>query len=145
MSTSPQLIKIVARFVRADSGAPLTGPGYRVRFYDFDLIRDDRLGESGLSPDGVAEVICSAADYQGGILARLFDRLKEKKPDLFVEVVESDRAVFRSPIQWNVDPLKVDEVTGRINPTVDLGTYQFREGEGITDEPWGLGVHKPLM
>lgn len=145
MSESLQLIKINARFVHAESGAPLTGDAFRVRFYDFDLFRNDRLGEAILSPDGRAEIICSAAHYQGGVLARLFDRLKEKKPDLFVEVVDGDRPVFRSPIQWNIDPLKVNEVTGRVNPTIDLGTFQYREGEGVNDEPWGLGVRKPLM
>lgn len=147
MSTpSVQLVKLIARFVRADTGSPLTGDTYRVRFYDFDLLKEDALGESRLSPEGVAEAICDASQYQTGLLGRLFDRLKEKKPDIFVEVRgEGGVAIYRSAIQWNLDPFKPDEVTGRTNPTIDLGTYQFRHGEGINDQPWRDGIHRPMM
>lgn len=148
MSTTPapQLIKLIARFVRADTGSPLTGDAYRVRFYDFDLLKEDALGESRLSEDGVAEVICDASQYQTGLLGRLFERLKEKKPDIFVEVRgEGGVAIYRSAIQWNLDPFKADDVTGRTNPTIDLGTYQFRHGEGINDQPWGHGIHGPMV
>lgn len=147
MSTpSLQLVKLIAHFVRADTGSPLTHDTYRVRFYDFDLLKEDALGESSLSAEGVTEVICDADQYQTGLLGRLFERLKEKKPDIFVEVRgEGGMAIYRSAIQWNLDPFKADEVTGRINPTIDLGTYRFRPGEGIDDQPGGYGIHRPMM
>ncbi len=143
---APQLIKLIARFVRADTGNPLTGDTYRVRFYDLDLLKDDALGEARLSTEGVAEIICDASQYQTGLLGRLFERLREKKPDIFVEVRRHDGvAIYRSPIQWNLDPFKTDSVTGRTNPTLDLGTYQFRHGDGINDQSWGHNLHGPMV
>lgn len=140
-ASSPQLVKFIARLVHADTGQPLTDAGYSVRFFDHDLFKDDALGTSALSDKGVAEVICSTASWQTGVLGKLFQRLKEQKPDVFLEVRDaSGRVVYVSPIK-SVDPLAPDEVTGRVNTTIDLGTYAFRHGEGLMppEQKYGLG------
>jgi len=141
-----QLVKFVARFVDAETGKPAFGRGWRAKLWDKDLVADDPLGEAVIGETGVVEIVCSSADFQSGLLGRLFDRLKEKKPDVYAEVMEeSGRVVYRSPVRWSVDPLRVDEVTGRASPTVDLGTYKVREGEGLMEYDFGVDPYRPLM
>lgn len=141
----PEIVKLIARVVHADTGRPLAEPTYRVRFFDRDLLGDDRLGESGLTGEGVAEVVCSAADYQTGLLGRLCHRLREQKPDIYVEIVDgAGTAMYRSTVRWNVDPARIDEVTGSARRTIDLGTYRFRKGEGLMDS-YGRGMVPPMV
>ncbi len=129
-----QLIKFIAHIVHEETGEPLDGTGLTARFYDRDLFKDDALGRAPISKTGVAEIVCSADQYQTGLLGKLFSRLKEKKPDIYIEVIDgSGEAIYRSTVRWDVDPLKADEVTGRVNPTVDLGTFHYRKGKGIND------------
>lgn len=143
---TPKLIKLIARFVHADTGLPLTGPGLRARFYDADALTSDFLGQSALSHDGVAEVIFNADDFQTGLLGKIFDRFKERKPDIYCEIADKNGdAIFRSTVQWNVDPLHVDEVTRSTNPTLDLGTYRFRRGQGLIPPGPMAGIPRPPM
>ena len=140
------LIKFIAHIVHEDTGKPLAGNGYTVRFFDFDLLKDDALGESGLSAEGVAQIVCEASQFQTGLLGRLFSRLREQKPDIYIEVVGDDGArLYRSAVRWNVDPLKPDEVTGRVNPTLDLGVFHFRVGKGLAEPGLGSEIHRPMM
>lgn len=147
MSTMPAFLKLIARLVHADTGEPVTDPLLRVRFYDLDVLASDRLGESRLSPEGVAEVVCSEASFQDGLLGRVFERLREKKPDVYLEVVDAaGLPVYRSAVQWNIDPARRNEVTGQTDRTVDLGEFRYRRGEGVlealNDRPMGRG---PMM
>lgn len=141
---SIQIIKLIARFVHADSGQPVVGPDIRVRFYDRDLLKDDVLGEAVLSNQGVAEVLCSSGSFQSGVLGRLFERLKEKKPDIYCELLGPDGApIFRSAVRWDLDVGGVNPVTQVANPTIDLGTYRFRRGDGIASTDAAPGF-RPL-
>lgn len=127
----PQLIKFIARLVDAATGAPVANAAYRVRFFDRDLFKDDPLGEAVLSKDGAAEIICSTASWQTGVLGKVFQRLRERTPDVYIEVVEGSEVLFRSQVKTVEDPLTPDEVTKRVNLTIDLGEYRFRKGDGL--------------
>lgn len=136
-----QLIKFVARIIHEETNEPLDGTGLTARFYDRDLFKDDPLGHAAISSDGVTEILCSADQYQTGLLGKLFSRLKEKKPDIYIEVADGKGEVlYRSAVRWDVDPLKVDEVTGRVNPTIDLGMFKYRKGKGFNDPGQGFEI-----
>ncbi|MDX2132239.1 MAG: hypothetical protein SFY69_09315 [Planctomycetota bacterium] len=130
-----QILKFIARFVRDDTGAPLSDPALRVRFLDRDLLRDDLLGESALSADGVAQVLCTSSAFRSGLTGEVAASLGEDKPDLYCEVREGDTPVFRTPVAWNTPVAEIDPVTKTASTTVDLGTFRFRRGEGFE----GLG------
>jgi hypothetical protein len=141
---SIQIVKLIARFVHADSGRPVTGPDVRVRFFDRDVLRDDLLGEAVLNSEGVAEVLCSAGSYQSGVLGRVFERLRERKPDIYCELLDAEgRPIFRTPVRWDLDVARVNPVTQVASPTVDLGTYQFRRGEGLDSADTFAGLRPP--
>lgn len=137
---SIEQVKVVAKFEHADTGAPLADQDLRVRFYDADLLSDDYLGESRLDDQGRAEVTFEAAKFQTGVLGKLWDRLKEQKPDIFCEVVDHDgQPIYRSSVRWNVDPGKAAQFA-----SVDLGTYAFRKGAGLTQPMFYGGLNRPL-
>lgn len=141
---SVQIVKLIARFVHADSGRPVAGPDVRVRFFDRDVLRDDLLGEAVLNSDGVAEVLCSAGSYQSGVLGRVFERLRERKPDIYCELLDANgHPIFRTPVQWDLDVARVSPVTQVASPTVDLGTYQFRRGGGLDSADTSAGLRPP--
>lgn len=141
---SQHIIKLIARFVHADTGAPLSDPHLRVRFYDRDALRDDLLGESSLSPQGVAEVISTSGNFQSGLMGLPARLLSEKKPDVFCEVREKDVPIYRSKVAWNVEVERVNPITRSPDRTVDLGTFRFRKGEGLTDAASGESPKSPL-
>ena len=103
---SSGLFKVIASFQTA-SGQPLCGAQYSVALRDQDRYFDDRLGESALNNEGVAEFLISAAD----ILS--FDSIGEKTPDLYFIVNENGKEIFRSEVFQQVDFEAKDPVTGR--------------------------------
>ncbi len=132
--TTPSLIKLVARFVHADSGQPLNDPSFHVRFFDHDALKDDYLGESVLSSNGVAEIIIHPASFRSGLIGAFFARLAEHRPDVYCTVVDgAGKALYRTSVQWDVDVTRIDETTKRPRPTVDLGTFKYRRGEGLSE------------
>ncbi len=100
------LYKVIAEFTDA-SGSPLFGDSYSVALLDEDRYFDDKLGEAGLSADGIAEFLISAAD----ILS--FDSAGERTPDLYFVVRKDGDEVFRSEVFNEVDFEAADPVTGR--------------------------------
>ena len=142
----PMLIKLIARFIHKDTGQPVDDPGYRVQFYDHDVVKDDFLGESGLRSDGVAEIIFDGETFQTGLLGKIFERLKEQKPDVYCQIVDiEDKSIFRSTIRWDVDVTQFDEVTKRPRSTVDLGTFEFLVGDGLQDPYHYSGILRPML
>lgn len=127
---SHDLIVLCARFVDADSGAPLVGEALRVRFFDSDAIADDFLGETGLGTDGVARIVISPARYRSGLKGAAGEAFGELEPDIYCEVREGDKVLYRSAVKWDIEPTPKDPVPG-LHRTLDLGTYQFRRGEGL--------------
>ena len=103
---SSGIFKVIASFQRSD-GEPLTGPQYSISLRDKDRFFDDKLGESGLDADGVAEFIIYAVD----ILS--FDSAGEKTPDLYFIVREDGKEIFRSEVFDEIDFEAADPVTGR--------------------------------
>jgi hypothetical protein len=132
---SEHIIKLVARFVDADTGSPLIGGSLRVRFLDRDAIKDDLLGEGVVGPDGMASVLTTTSSFRSGLLGMLGSALGEEKPDIYCEVLEGNTVVFRTEVAWNVNTEAIDEVTHRTDRTIDLGTFRFRRGGGLDDEP----------
>lgn len=144
--STPQIIKLIARFVHKGTSQPVSDPALRVRFFDQDAFKDDFLGEATLSSDGVAEIIFDSSAFQSGVLGRIFERLKEKRPDVYCQIVDKDRVpIFRTAVQWDVDVTQFNEVTKRSRPTVDLGTFEFKAGEGVLDPFYYSGIHRPMM
>lgn len=131
---SEHIIKLIAHFVDAASGSPLSGENLRVRFLDRDALKDDLLGEGVLGPGGRASVLTTTSSFRSGLLGMLGAALGEKKPDVFCEVLEGETVIFRTAVTWNVDTEKSNEVTQRADRTIDLGTFQFRRGGGLDDE-----------
>ncbi len=70
-----EIFKVRASFETLD-GEPLTGERFMVGLRDADRFFDDKLGMSGLDPDGVAEFLVFAKD----ILS--IDSPHERTPDL---------------------------------------------------------------
>ena len=103
---SSGLYKVIAEFTDANGG-PLSGDGYSVALLDEDRFFDDRLGDSSLSADGVAEFLVSAAD----ILS--FDSAGERTPDLYFVVRKDGREIYRSEVFREVDFEIKNPVTGR--------------------------------
>lgn len=116
---SSGLYKVIAEFKDA-GGSPLCGDNYSVALLDEDRYFDDKLGESGLSDDGVAEFLVSVAD----ILS--FDSAGERTPDLYFVVRKDGDEVFRSEVFNEVDFEAVDPVTGRSKGlTKKFGPFQL--------------------
>lgn len=137
---SIEQMKVIAKFEHVDTGAPLTDQDLRVRFYDADLMSDDYLGESRLDEHGCTEVTFEASKFQSGVLGKLWDRLKEQKPDIFCEVIDRDgQAIYRSSVRWNVDPGSAAKFAA-----VDLGTYAFSKGAGLSQPMFYGGLNRPL-
>lgn len=117
----PGLFKVIAGFTDAD-GKPLAGSNYSVALLDEDRFFDDRLGETGLSADGVAEFLVSAVD----ILS--FDSAGERTPDLYFVVRKDGDEVFRSEVFREVDFAAKDPVTGRAKGlTKRFGPFQVAD------------------
>lgn len=100
------IFKVIAEFTDS-AGNPLSGDDYSVALLDEDKFFDDKLGESSLSPEGVADFIVSAAD----ILS--FDSAGERTPDLYFIVRKNGSEIFRSEVFDEVDFEVPDPVTGR--------------------------------
>ncbi|MDJ0905587.1 MAG: hypothetical protein QNI96_06175 [Woeseiaceae bacterium] len=103
---SSGIFKVIGKFTD-ENGQPLTGSEYEVALLDEDKYFDDKLGTSGLSPDGDAEFLITAAD----ILS--FDSAGETTPDLYFVVRKDGTEVFRSEVFSEVDFEGKDPVTGR--------------------------------
>ena len=103
---SSGIFKVIGKFTDED-GYPLTGSDYEVALLDEDKYFDDKLGTSGLSPDGDAEFLVTVAD----ILS--FDSAGERTPDLYFVVRKDGKEVFRSEVFAEVDFEVKDPVTGR--------------------------------
>ncbi|MBM4108265.1 MAG: hypothetical protein FJ255_05560 [Phycisphaerae bacterium] len=112
------LYRFVVRFVDKASGKPVTGPAYRVRFFDKDIIHDNRLGESPLDGQGSAGVIVSSAAFKG------LDSPGETEPDLYCVLMKDGQQVFKTPVRMNVKVEATDPVTGRDARTIDLGVFK---------------------
>jgi len=106
LDMSSGIFKVIASF-ETSNGRPLTGAKYSVALRDKDRFFDDKLGETALDSEGVAEFIVSAVD----ILS--FDSLGETTPDLYFIVKESGKDIFRSEVFDEVDFEAKDPVTGR--------------------------------
>ncbi len=100
-----EIFKVIASF-QDEEGNPLNGD-YSVALLDEDKFFDDKLGESTLDAQGVAEVLITVAD----ILS--FDSAGERTPDLYFIVRKSGKEVFRSEVFEEVDFDVIDPVTGR--------------------------------
>jgi hypothetical protein len=126
-------MRVVARFRDVALDQPLTDKTLRVRFFDADLLKDDFLGETRLDEQGRAEVTFDAAAFEAGLLSRFWDRMKERKPDIYAEVVDPDgTAIYRSEIRWDASPQQAKPgAAGEQVPTINVGTYAFRRGEGL--------------
>jgi hypothetical protein len=142
---SEQIFRITAKFVHADTGAPVTGPGLRVRFFDRDTLKDDLLGESALAADGSAAVLTTTSAFRSGLMGAVGKALGESKPDLYCEVVEHGKAIFRTKVAWNTPVGAVDPVTKQAEHTVDLGTFRVTRGAGFDEEGYGekIGPFRP--
>jgi hypothetical protein len=112
--------RVTARFVRKADGQPLSGVTgrYRVKLFDKDVFKDDKLGEPRLGADG--RVTCTF-DLQHAISA---DSPMETKPDVYLVVYEGEgeREIFRTPTFSDLDFTRRDEKGEAV--THDLGTFQ---------------------
>lgn len=119
---SSGIFKVIGKFTD-ENGQPLTGGEYEVALLDEDKYFDDKLGTSGLSPDGDAEFLITVAD----ILS--FDSAGETTPDLYFVVRKDGTEVFRSEVFAEVDFEAKDPVTGRAKGlTKAFGPFQVPTG-----------------
>jgi hypothetical protein len=140
-----QLLRIHARFVHAGTGQPVVEPRLRVRFLDHDAFGDDILGESGLDGNGEAAVTSSTSRFRSGLVGSLGTVVGEKRPDLFCEVREDGKPVYRSKIAWDVPVGREDPVTKQPLLTIDLGTFEYRRGRGLEgDDAPGMMLRGPV-
>lgn len=135
------LIVLSARFVDADTGSPLDPTGMRVRFLDADALVDDLLGECELPGDGIARIIVAPGSYRSGLFGSVGQAFGELEPDVYCELFEGDRIVYRTQVKWDLNPEAVNAASGLNERTLDLGTYRVRRGEGlgeidVTKLPW---------
>jgi hypothetical protein len=115
---APEIFKVIANFTD-ENGSPLSGDSYSVALLDEDRYFDDKLGEAGLSDDGIAEFLVSAAD----ILS--FDSAGERTPDLYFVVRKDGDEIFRSEVFDEIDFEVIDPVTGRPKGlTKSFGPFQ---------------------
>ena len=115
---SSGIFKVIGKFTDED-GYPLTGNDYDVALLDEDKYFDDKLGTSGLSPEGDAEFLVTVAD----ILS--FDSAGESTPDLYFVVRKGGKEIFRSEVFSEVDFEAKDPVTGRAKGlTTAFGPFQ---------------------
>jgi hypothetical protein len=138
-----QMIKVTARFMDGESGLPLTGPKLKVRFLDKDFMSDDILGESSLAPDGRAEVVTTTSRFHSGLMGELGAKIGEARPDVYCEVRDAGIVVYRSKVAWDIDVENKNAVTGGSNRTIDLGTFKFERGEGLSGDVMGDKPLKP--
>ena len=103
---SSGIFKVIGKFTDT-SGYPLTGDEFEVALLDEDRYFDDKLGTSGLSPEGEAGFIINAVD----ILS--IDSAGETTPDLYFVVRKNGKEIFRSQTFAEVDFEARDPVTGR--------------------------------
>lgn len=125
--------------MHADSGRALSGEGLTVRFCDRDPIKDDVLGESLLSPDGLAEVVTTTGSFHSGF------SFGERTPDLYCVVCDHGRPVYRTRVAWNTPVVEHGRVSKEALLTHDLGTFRYTRGEGLTDGPHGGMGLKPVF
>ena len=115
---SSGIFKVIGKFTDED-GYPLTGGEYEVALLDEDKYFDDKLGTSGLSPEGEAEFLVTIAD----ILS--IDSAGETTPDLYFVVRKDGKEIFRSDVFAEVDFEAKDPVTGRAKGlTKAFGPFQ---------------------
>lgn len=119
------IIKLIAAFVDGQTGKPLTGEGLTVRFCDRDMVKDDVLGESLLS-GGEASVITTELAFKGLL------GIGERTPDLYCEVRDHGKAVYRTPVAWNSKVVE-KRPGGEKVLTHHLGTFRVTPGEGLAD------------
>ncbi len=112
------LYRFVVKFVDKSTGKPLTGGSYRARFFDRDIIHDNRLGESSLDVDGTAGVVVSSAAFKG------LDSPGETKPDVYCVLEKDGREVYRTPVLRDVEVEARDPVTKEESRTIDLGVFE---------------------
>ena len=114
-----KLVRVLARFVSASDGAPVSGPSYSARLYDQDAVTGDLL--------------CTAQPLDDGSVGFTFDLSKassldspgEIAPDLYIVLLRDGEEVFRSAVADDVAFLGVDPVTLLdVESTRDLGTFR---------------------
>lgn len=132
------IFKFTARFVDAGTGKPLSGAGFSVRFLDRDALKDDVLGEGALAPDGRAEVLTTSSAFRSRLMGLL--AMAEKKPDVYCEVREGGKTIYRTRVAWNLDVERLNAVTKSPDRTIDLGVFKFRRGEGLEETGTGTPV-----
>lgn len=113
-----EIVNLHVRLHSGDNGGePLTGPNYKVRFYDRDLMQDDFLGESTLDAQGHAIVSIVKSDYRSG------DSPLERYPDVYFRVMENDRVVYKSEVFKDLDVAEASDFAASEGRNLDLGTF----------------------
>lgn len=109
-------IEVMVRFIAKGNDAPLTGPGYKVKLFDKDLIGSDHLGESGLDANGVARISFSHSAF--GEWKNL-----EKYPDFYFILEKEGRQIFKSELMDDLDISTIEQFKMGEGEVVDLGTF----------------------
>ena len=114
----PMMVKVIARFLHARTGLPLSEKGIRACLYDRDIANDDRLAECPLNPQGEAHWLFELSR------AASADSPREQSPDLYAELDTDGNVFFQTPVTENLDFITPDRVSGERNrQTAFLGEF----------------------
>ena len=101
------------------SGAPISGPGWRARVFDRDILMDDKLGDVRVDDEGKATFLLPVADIKS------LDSPGERTPDLYFRLFHNGKEVFRSEVIEDVDFESLHHVSGDpVSLTREFGPYQ---------------------
>ncbi|WP_186754999.1 hypothetical protein [Echinicola salinicaeni] len=91
-----EIVRIHVKLLSKETGKPLSGKAYRVKFYDKDAFKDDLLGESDLTAQGMAILSISKKDYTS------LDSPFEEHPDIYFVLYKEGKEIYKSPVAESV-------------------------------------------
>ncbi|MBK7110792.1 MAG: hypothetical protein KA954_08510 [Chitinophagales bacterium] len=111
------ILNVQARFLEKGTNKPLSGKEYICKLFDYDILKNDFLGEAHPDNTGLVHFSVDPKSF------RDFNNLIDKYPDLFIEVEYEEELLFATPIAKNAKVLEGGTFDIKEGEVIDLGTF----------------------
>jgi hypothetical protein len=113
-------VTVTAKFIDANTLSPLKGSNYEFQLFDEDLIKDEFLGSCFVNSKGEAKLSFDLRQLKS------FDSPFETRPDLYFNLYERDKEIYKSETFKNIHLNRYGELSGEHGYALNLGTYVMK-------------------
>ena len=111
------MIRLKINLVKESTRKPIADKGYKIHFWDHDIVKDDYLGSTVPDEQGNAVLKLKRADF------RSLDSPFEKKPDIYFTVEKDHSLIYKSPVLENINIDEAYDYNDFTEFCYDLGIF----------------------